>query len=117
MNNLNMFNLIKTNISVFFLKQQVRTFACSSRQRQDIIQEIYLRALKSCKPYTIKPTNIEDYVMSWKLPDPPKAPEIDLDVAADLDAYEKEVVTEMSSPMDTEDPLNTLFEEKEEVHH
>ncbi|KAG5519890.1 hypothetical protein PMAC_000167 [Pneumocystis sp. 'macacae'] len=109
---------------IIFLKLQIRKFFQSSYQYQDsyrvldIIQELYLRALRSCKPYTIKPTDAEDQVRHWKLPDPPKIPEINLDVATHLDAYEKENIIETSTTIDTANPLDALFEEKKkDVHH
>ncbi|KTW30980.1 uncharacterized protein T551_01532 [Pneumocystis jirovecii RU7] len=112
-----MLNRIKANRHIF-LKQQVRRFFQSSYQHQDIVQELYLRALRSCKPYTVKPTDSEGQVKLWELPNPPKIPEMNLDVDARLDAYEKDNVTEASAAADTANPLDTLFEEeKKDMQH
>ncbi|KTW30224.1 hypothetical protein T552_00702 [Pneumocystis carinii B80] len=110
-----MYKPVKTLKHVLFAKSQIRMFIRPSYRRdQDIVKELYLRELKNCKPFTTKPDDSEGQVKAWMLPKAPEIPEIDLDIEAELKAYEKE--TEMESPalLETKDPLDELFEKEEE---
>ncbi|RPB20201.1 hypothetical protein L211DRAFT_841868 [Terfezia boudieri ATCC MYA-4762] len=71
-----------------------RTFITSTAIRQaDIVQDIYIRELKACKPAPIKLSDAEGQVKQWKAPAPPSIPtEGTQGLANELAAYEAQEV-------------------------
>lgn len=57
----------------------------------DLIQDMYLRELKSYKPAPVKPSDAEGHVHTFAVPKAPQSPE-ESDIAKDLNAYETQAV-------------------------
>ncbi|MCJ1312363.1 hypothetical protein MMC25_006037 [Agyrium rufum] len=60
-------------------------------RQADILQDLYLRELKSYKPPAIKATDHEGHVQAFTPPKPPTSPE-ESNLAADLKSYETQTV-------------------------
>ncbi|KAI9738057.1 MAG: hypothetical protein M1818_005485 [Claussenomyces sp. TS43310] len=57
----------------------------------DLVQDLYLKELKSYKPTPVKPSDAEGNVQVWSAPKPPKSPE-EADIANELKSYESSTV-------------------------
>ncbi|KAF2871880.1 ATP synthase complex subunit H-domain-containing protein [Massariosphaeria phaeospora] len=69
-----------------------RTFIIPTAVRQaDLVQEMYLRELKSYKPPQLKASDSEGHVQQFSIPKPPPSPE-EGDIASELKAYENQKV-------------------------
>ncbi|KAF2236722.1 putative mitochondrial F1F0 ATP synthase subunit Atp14 [Viridothelium virens] len=60
-------------------------------RQADLVQDMYLRELKSYKPTPIKASDAEGHVQKFVAPKPPQSPE-ESDIAKDLQAYEQQQV-------------------------
>lgn len=80
----------------------------------DLIQDLYLKELKSYKPPPTKASDAEGHVQKFSPPAPPKSPE-ETNLASELKAYdESEVEVEgQSSSGETQAVVEDLFEEPE----
>ncbi|CAO3608581.1 unnamed protein product [Cunninghamella blakesleeana] len=67
----------------------VRSFSVSAIQQKDVIQDLYLKELKAYKPAPAAKAD-DSQVKDLKLPAAPAAPQVDEDLAAQLEAYNKE---------------------------
>jgi len=67
---------------------RIRNFSSSAVSRKDIIQDIYLREIKSYKPEPIAKDAHVGVVKSYSLPPTPKAPVLPVDLASELAAYD-----------------------------
>jgi len=69
----------------------VRTFIAPSMPvKKDVVQELYLKELKSYKPAPVAKGAEEGQVKGLKLPPPPAAPDVE-DLSAELASYDKEI--------------------------
>ncbi|KAI9661197.1 MAG: hypothetical protein M1821_009524 [Bathelium mastoideum] len=69
-----------------------RTLIVPTATRQaDLVQDMYLRELKSYKPTPVKASDAEGHVQKFAAPKPPQSPE-ESDIAKDLQAYEQQQV-------------------------
>ncbi|KAJ4349918.1 ATP synthase F0 subcomplex subunit H atp14 [Didymosphaeria variabile] len=69
-----------------------RTFIAPTAVRQaDLVQDLYLRELKSYKAPQVKASDAEGHVQKFTLPKAPPSPE-ESDLASDLKAYETQQV-------------------------
>ncbi|KAF2735015.1 hypothetical protein EJ04DRAFT_512018 [Polyplosphaeria fusca] len=99
-----------------------RTFIVPTAARQvDLVQDMYLRELKSYKPPQVKASDAEGHVQKFAIPQAPPSPE-ETDIAADLKAYETQQVELEGSSKDGETaPVQEdWFEEEPEeeaAHH
>ncbi|KAG5440187.1 hypothetical protein PCANB_001756 [Pneumocystis canis] len=100
--------MLKLNILTTISKQKNRTFFCLS-YHQNLIKELYLKELKNCKPYVIKSTDFESQVKSWKLPNTPEIPKINLDISSELSAYEEDLEKKDVSKNNTLNSSDNLF--------
>lgn len=57
----------------------------------DLVQDMYLRELKSYKPTPVKPSDAQGHVQSFSMPKPPQSPE-EADISNELSAYEQQQV-------------------------
>jgi len=82
-------------------QQPLRTFIVPTAPRKaDLVQEMYISALKSYKPAAAKATDSEGQVKKWAPPAAPQSPEAaEASLAQELKAYEtQEVEIEGQSP-------------------
>ncbi|CAG8496750.1 9191_t:CDS:2 [Acaulospora morrowiae] len=84
---------------------------------KDIIQDLYVKELKTYKPLPEKPGDEHGNVKDLRLPPPPQPPGVDEDIESELAAYDVEEL-----PGEEEAALETLLEdqflkEEEEVSH
>ncbi|KAF2191047.1 hypothetical protein K469DRAFT_735933 [Zopfia rhizophila CBS 207.26] len=69
-----------------------RTFIIPTAVRQaDLVQDMYLRELKSYKPPQVKASDAEGHVQKFAIPNAPASPE-EGDIASELKAYESQQV-------------------------
>ncbi|KAI5239794.1 hypothetical protein E4T43_06537 [Aureobasidium subglaciale] len=69
-----------------------RTFVTPTAVRQaDLVQDLYLRELKSYKAPAVKASDSEGHVQKFALPQAPASPE-EADIASQLSAYETQEV-------------------------
>ncbi|KAF3203962.1 hypothetical protein TWF106_001821 [Orbilia oligospora] len=82
------------------LQSQTRTFAVSASRRSDIVQDLYLRELKSYKPTPPKANDHEGQVRVWKAPATASTPDLgEASLTSDISAYQAQVVeTESGVP-------------------
>ncbi|KAK6538764.1 hypothetical protein TWF694_010334 [Orbilia ellipsospora] len=82
------------------LRTQTRTFVVSVLRQSDIVQDLYLRELKSYKPAPAKPNDHEGQVRNWATPATAKVPDLgDATLSADISAYQSQIVeTESGVP-------------------
>ncbi|KAI9864291.1 MAG: hypothetical protein M1813_003209 [Trichoglossum hirsutum] len=96
-----------------------RTFITPTAIRQvDLVQDLYIKELKSYKPTPIKASDAEGSVQKWSAPPPPKSPEEE-DLASGLKAYEEQQVEVegQTNPGETSVKEEDWFEEEEEEEH
>ncbi|KAK4967608.1 ATP synthase F0 subcomplex subunit H atp14 [Elasticomyces elasticus] len=100
-----------------------RTLITPTAVRQaDLVQDMYLRELKSYKPPPVKASDAEGHVQKFNPPKPPPSPE-ESDIAKDLQAYETQAVeVEGQSSEDGAAPVNDDWfveeeDEPETPHH
>ncbi|KAL4062296.1 ATP synthase complex subunit H-domain-containing protein [Scleroderma yunnanense] len=78
--------------------RSTRTFSSSASSRRDIVQELYIRELKSYQP----PPALKDAhvgaVKLFALPQPPQPPTLPVDLAAELAAYDAAEPTKADEP-------------------
>ncbi|OQO10651.1 hypothetical protein B0A48_03949 [Cryoendolithus antarcticus] len=67
-----------------------RTFIATSQVQADIVQDLYLRELKSYRSPPVKPSDSKGHVQEFTLPKAPPSPE-EADIASELKAYESQV--------------------------
>ncbi|KAE9981228.1 hypothetical protein BLS_001667 [Venturia inaequalis] len=82
----------------------------------DLVQELYLRELKSYKPSPVKATDADGHVQKFSVPAAPKSPE-EGDLANDLKSYETQTVElegSSSGPGGAAPVEEDWFEEEEE---
>jgi F-type H+-transporting ATPase subunit h len=81
----------------------------------DLVQDLYLRELKSYKPTPIKPSDSEGHVQKFSPPRAPTSPD-EGDIASDLKAYESQQVEVEGQTAAGEAKLSEddWFEEEEE---
>ncbi|KAF3909755.1 hypothetical protein AA313_de0209952 [Arthrobotrys entomopaga] len=82
------------------LRTQTRTFVVSAPRQSDIVQDLYLRELKSYKPAPAKPNDHEGQVRNWSTPAAAKVPDLgESSLSADISAYQAQIVeTESGVP-------------------
>ncbi|ORY06103.1 hypothetical protein K493DRAFT_252230 [Basidiobolus meristosporus CBS 931.73] len=68
-----------------------RGFSSQAVQMKDVVQELYLKNLKSYKPSPQAAGSEAGQVKDLKLPAAPEVPKINEDIAAELAAYDSEV--------------------------
>ncbi|KIN01826.1 hypothetical protein OIDMADRAFT_121836, partial [Oidiodendron maius Zn] len=97
-----------------------RSFITPTAIRQaDLVQDMYLKELKSYKPATVKPSDADGHVQKWAAPTPPKSPE-EGDIASELKAYEAsgvDVEGQAEGGAAVEEEHDWFEEEKEEEEH
>lgn len=97
-----------------------RTFIAPTAVRQaDLVQDLYLRELKSYKPTQIKASESEGQVQKFAAPKAPKSPE-ETDIANELKAYEAsavEVEGQVSEGAPVRKEVDWFEEEPEEEAH
>ena len=71
----------------------VRAISTTPILRQDPIQELYLRELRSYKPTPPSPGEAEAQTKSWKAPTLPKVPDMSAASADEVQAYASEQVS------------------------
>lgn len=80
----------------------------------DLVQDLYLRELKNYKPSPVRPADADEHVQKFSIPPPPPPPE-QIDLAADLKAYEgQQVEVEAAAAAEAEDssgPPDNWFEQ------
>ena len=80
----------------------------------DLVQNLYLDAIKNHKPTPIKPSDAEGHVQKFAMPASPPSPE-ETDLAKDLKAYEEQAVeVEGQAEQGKAQPVEDWFEEPEE---
>jgi F-type H+-transporting ATPase subunit h len=84
----------------------------------DLVQDLYIKELKSYKPTPAKLSDAEGSVQKWSAPPPPKSPE-EWDLADGLKAYEEQQVEVegQANPGETSAKEEDWFEEEEEEGH
>ena len=82
-----------------------------------MVQDLYIKELKSYKPTPLKASDAEGSVQKWSPPPPPKSPQEE-DLAAGLKAYEEQQVEVEGQVNSGETSANEedWFEEEEEEH-
>ena len=60
-------------------------------QLADLVQDLYLNALKGYKATPVKASDAEGHVQKWSAPKPPVSPEEE-NITSELAAYEKQQV-------------------------
>jgi F-type H+-transporting ATPase subunit h len=82
-----------------------------------LVQELYIKELKSYKPTPVKASDAEGHVQKWSAPAPPKSPE-EGNLADGLKIYEEQQVEVegQTSPGETLAKEEDWFEEEEEEH-
>ncbi|KAH0556429.1 hypothetical protein GP486_005653 [Trichoglossum hirsutum] len=93
-----------------------RTFIIPTAIRQvDLVQDLYIKELKSYKSIPIKASDAEGSVQKWSTPAPPKSPEEE-ELASGLKAYEEQQVEVegQANPGETHVKEEDWFEEEEE---
>ena len=82
----------------------------------DLVQDLYLRELKSYKPPQVKVSDAEGHVQKFAVPKAPASPE-EGDIASDLKAYEtQQVDLETGAGEDGAAPVEEdWFEEEDET--
>ncbi|KAF2111688.1 ATP synthase complex subunit H-domain-containing protein [Lophiotrema nucula] len=94
-----------------------RTFIVPTAVRQaDLVQDLYLRELKSYKPAQVKASDAEGHVQKFAVPKAPASPE-EGDIASDLKSYEtQQVDLETGASEDGAAPVEEdWFEEEEDT--
>jgi F-type H+-transporting ATPase subunit h len=76
---------------VHYLLPSAQSSILTSPLTADIVQELYLRELKSYKPPPLKASDAEEHVLKFSAPKPPSPPE-ETDIANELKAYEAQPV-------------------------
>ncbi|KAI9678883.1 MAG: hypothetical protein M1829_001867 [Trizodia sp. TS-e1964] len=88
-----------------------RTLIIPTAARQsDLVQELYLKEIKSFKATPIKASDSEGHVQKFSVPKPPPSPE-ETNIAQDLKAYEDQEVEIEGGPSAAEE---TPVEEEED---
>ncbi|EJT50698.1 hypothetical protein A1Q1_08250 [Trichosporon asahii var. asahii CBS 2479] len=64
-----------------------RQFSASA-QRGDLVKDMYLNQLKNYKAPATSKADAEQHVRKFTAPEPPKAPELPSDLAADMSAFD-----------------------------
>ena len=85
----------------------------------DLVQDLYLRELKSYKPTPVKPSDSEGHVQKFSPPKAPKSPD-EGDIARELKAYEGqqvEVEGQTASGVAAVEEEDWFEEEEEEEAH
>ena len=85
----------------------------------DLVQDLYLRELKSYKPTPVKLSDSEGHVQKFSPPKAPKSPD-EGDIASELKAYESqqvEVEGQAASGEATAEEEDWFEEEEEEEAH
>ncbi|KAK2465508.1 hypothetical protein APHAL10511_002400 [Amanita phalloides] len=67
---------------------RIRHFSSSAVSRKDIVQDLYLREIKSYKPAAVAKDAHVGVVKSYSLPPAPKPPVLPVDLASELAAYD-----------------------------
>ncbi|KAF3918368.1 hypothetical protein ABW21_db0209072 [Orbilia brochopaga] len=82
------------------LRTQTRTFVVTAPRQSDIVQDLYLRELKSYKPAPPKANDHEGQVRNWSVPATPAVPDLgESSLSADISAYQSQLVeTESGAP-------------------
>ncbi|CUS22580.1 LAQU0S06e01266g1_1 [Lachancea quebecensis] len=101
--------------------RSARTFA-STRVRSNVIQDLYLREIKSVKLQPVSAKDAEGSVKAWTAPQAPKAPELEAQGPEALKAYAQEDVhvtkTEAEFAAESEEQDWLVIEDiEEESHH
>ncbi|KAI5823524.1 hypothetical protein K523DRAFT_255015 [Schizophyllum commune Tattone D] len=81
-----------------------RAFTTSAAARADIVQQLYIKELKSYKPAPAAKDAHVGQVRSWSAPQKPAAPALPTDLAAELSAYDAAEPTLASAPAAGEAP-------------
>ncbi|ORX92249.1 hypothetical protein K493DRAFT_316688 [Basidiobolus meristosporus CBS 931.73] len=68
-----------------------RGFSSQAAQMKDVVQDLYLKSLKSYKPAPQAAGAEAGQVKDLKLPAAPEVPKINEDITAELAAYDSEV--------------------------
>ncbi|OAX82628.1 hypothetical protein ACJ72_03021 [Emergomyces africanus] len=68
-----------------------RTFIATPIRQADLVQDLYLREVRAYKIPPAKPSDADAHVQKFNAPKPPPSPE-EANIAADLKAYESQVV-------------------------
>ncbi|GLB44583.1 putative ATP synthase complex subunit h [Lyophyllum shimeji] len=104
----------------------VRAFSSTSVARRDIVQELYLRELKSYKPPAVPKDAHVGVVKQYTLPPAPQPPMVPTDLASELATYEAQEPTKVAAAAPAEEEASgaeeflTFLEQdlpKEEAHH
>ncbi|MCJ1376806.1 hypothetical protein MMC20_008051 [Loxospora ochrophaea] len=92
-----------------------RAFTAPTATRQaDLVQDLYLQALKAYKTPPTKPSDSEGHVQKFSMPKAPQSPE-ESDIATDLKAYEDQKVEVEGQAAAGETPTDEdWFEEEPE---
>ncbi|KAI9771659.1 MAG: hypothetical protein M1840_001874 [Geoglossum simile] len=96
-----------------------RTFIAPTAIRQvDLVQELYIKELKSYRPTPVKASDAEGQVQKWSTPAPPKSPE-EGNLADGLKTYEEQQVEVegQAGPGEALAKEEDWFEEEEEEEH
>ncbi|KAF5347297.1 hypothetical protein D9756_009890 [Leucocoprinus leucothites] len=67
---------------------RVRAFSSTTIARKDLVQDIYLREIKSYKPTPVAKDAHVGVVKQFSLPPSPQAPTVPADLASELAAYD-----------------------------
>ena len=98
---------------------QRRTNRLTLPSPADIVQDMYLKELKSYKSAAVKPSDADGHVQKWAAPAAPKSPE-EADIASELKAYEAssvDVEGQAEGGAAVEEEQDWFEEEKEEEEH
>jgi F-type H+-transporting ATPase subunit h len=84
----------------------------------DMVQDLYLKELKSYKPTPVKPNDAEGYVQKFKQPKTPKSPE-EANLVGELKAYEDQTVEVEGQQTEGEATIveEDWFEDEAEEEH
>ncbi|KAL0952783.1 hypothetical protein HGRIS_007008 [Hohenbuehelia grisea] len=107
-----------------------RSFASTAVPRKDLVQDLYIRELRSYKPAPLAKDAHVGNVKQYSLPPAPKAPALPSDLASELSAYdaadpvpaeaEKPATTSSEESITGADAYLSFLEQdlpKEEEHH
>lgn len=104
----------------------VRSFSSTTVARRDIVQELYLRELKSYKPPPVPKDAHVGLVKQYTLPPAPQPPTVPVDLASELAAYDAAEPTKVAAAAPAEEGASGAEEylsfleqdlPKEEAHH
>ncbi|KAL8963763.1 MAG: hypothetical protein Q9193_000010 [Seirophora villosa] len=89
---------------------QQRNFSTpNSRLRVDLVQDLYLREIRSYKAPSLKASDAEGHVQKFSVPKAPRSPD-EGDIAQDLKDYENQQV-DLEGLADPSEPYDDWFDE------